>query len=175
VTKSKKMTKGAGKNMKRKAGPQRIDYWDDPAAPAPNSRKASASAFVTDGAGRVLLLRRPDNGLWTIPTGGVKKNETVAAAAVRETREETGLLVTVTGLVGIFSDPRHIIEYADGEVRQPINICFRATPAGGHLTTTEEASEVVWAEPADLPRFDIHPALMLRLNHALVTDLPHLG
>jgi hypothetical protein len=70
-----------GKKIKR-----RQDCWDDPKAPKATNRKASASALVRDEEGRVLLLRRPDNGLWTIPTGGVKKNETVAEAAVRESR-----------------------------------------------------------------------------------------
>ncbi|CAI7975477.1 8-oxo-dGTP diphosphatase [Frankia sp. Hr75.2] len=155
--------------------PQRIDYWDDPAAPKPTSRKSSASAVITDDTGRILLLHRPDNGLWTIPTGGVKKNETVAEAAIRETHEETGLEIEIAGLVGIFSDPRHLIEYADGEVRQPINICFRGTPTGGHLTTTDEASEVLWVSPSDIADFEIHPAIMLRIHHALATDEPHLG
>ncbi|WP_322750574.1 MULTISPECIES: NUDIX domain-containing protein [unclassified Frankia] len=162
-------------DRKQKTEPSRVDYWDDPAAPRPTSRKASASAFVRNDTGGVLLLRRPDNGLWTIPTGGVKKNETVAAAAVRETREETGLDIDITGLVGIFSDPRHVIRYSDGEVRQPINICFRAIPTGGNLTTTDEASEVLWVEPADIAGFTIHPAIMLRLNHALTATDPYLG
>ncbi|MGH3324051.1 MAG: NUDIX hydrolase, partial [Streptomyces sp.] len=55
---------------------RRIDYWQDPNAPKPTSRKTSASIFVRDGEGRLLLLRRVDNDLWTIPTGGVKKGET---------------------------------------------------------------------------------------------------
>lgn len=60
---------------------RRVDYWDDPDAPEPTSRKASASVVVRDDAGRVLMLRRTDNGLWTIPTGGVKKDEAVGQAA----------------------------------------------------------------------------------------------
>jgi 8-oxo-dGTP pyrophosphatase MutT (NUDIX family) len=159
----------------KRGAPRRIDYWNDPAAPKPTNRKASASAFVANEIGAVLLLRRPDNGLWTIPTGGVKRGETVPEAAVRETREETGLKIAITGLVGIFSDPRHIVSYADGETRQPINICFRATPVGGTVTTTKEASEVLWVKPGDLSRLEIHPAIMLRLTHALTGGEPYLG
>ncbi|MEV3870984.1 hypothetical protein [Streptomyces sp. NPDC049906] len=51
---------------------RRVDYWQDPGAPKPTSRTTSASVFVRDDAGRPLLLKRVDNGLWTIPTGGVK-------------------------------------------------------------------------------------------------------
>jgi 8-oxo-dGTP pyrophosphatase MutT (NUDIX family) len=77
---------------------RRVDYWQDPEAPKPTSRKPSASVLVRDDAGRVLLLQRPDSGLWTIPTGGVKKGETVPEAAVRECQEETGLKVEIRSL-----------------------------------------------------------------------------
>ena len=84
----------------------RTDYWDDPGAPSPTSRKPSASVVLRNHAGELLLLRRADTGRWTIPTGGLKKKETMTACAIRECREETGLAVELTGLVGVFSDPR---------------------------------------------------------------------
>ncbi|MGP4109298.1 NUDIX domain-containing protein [Streptomyces sp. 4N509B] len=158
----------------------RVDYWKDPAAPKPTSRKTSASVFVRDGHGRLLLLRRVDNGLWTIPTGGVKKGETVAQAGVRECREETGLDVEVTGLVGVFSTPEHVIAYLHDdevlEVRQPINICLRATVVGGTLAPEPaEASEVRWVDPAELNAHPTHPAIMARITHGLRSDEPYLA
>lgn len=150
----------------------RVDYWDDPDAPKPNSRKPSASALVLDNTGRVLMLERTDNGLWTIPTGGLKKRETIRQCAVRETLEETGVEIEITGLVGVFSDPRHVIAYADGEVRAPVNVCLRAKPVGGSATPTREASRVEWVQPADLPGLDIHPALRRRIDWGLGHDEP---
>lgn len=164
--------------MSKKTRPRRgwrRDYWDDPAAPKPSSRKPSASVLVRDAEGRVLLLRRPDNDLWTIPTGSVKRNETVPQAAVRECREETGVVVEIIGLVGVFSDPRHIVEYADGEVRQPINICLHALHVSGEPKVTEEAAAVEWVPPADIGDYDIHPAIQLRISHGLSSDEPHIG
>jgi ADP-ribose pyrophosphatase YjhB (NUDIX family) len=123
----------------------------------------------------VLLLRRPDNDLWTIPTGAVKRNETVPQAAVRECREETGVDIEITGLVGVFSDPRHVVEYADGEVRQPINICLHARYVSGEASLTEEAAAVEWVAPTEIERYDIHPAIRLRIAHGLDTTAPHIG
>jgi len=158
---------------------RRVDHWDDPDAPKPTSRKASASVVVRD-AGRLLLLQRVDNDLWTIPTGGVKKGETVAQAAVRECREETGLDVEITGLVGVFSDPRHVIVYYHGdridEVRQPINICLRAVVTGGQITPApDEAQQVRWVPLDEITDYPIHPALQQRIDHALRTDQPWIG
>jgi ADP-ribose pyrophosphatase YjhB (NUDIX family) len=159
----------------KKHSERRVDYWADPAAPKPNSRKPSASVMVRNRAGDLLLLRRADSGRWTIPTGGLKKNETLTQCAVRECREETGLDIEVTSLVGVFSDPRHVIAYADGEVRQPVNTCFSAQVIGGTLGTTREASEVAWVPPAGLEDYDIHPAILRRIIHGLRGDsLPHV-
>lgn len=138
----------------RQGRPCRVDYWHDPAAPKPTSRKPSASVIVRNSAGDLLLLRRSDSGRWTIPTGGLKKNETLTQCAVRECREETGLDIEITALVGVFSDPGHVIAYADGEVRQPVNTCFSGQVIGGNLTTSDEATEAVWVPPTRLDDYD---------------------
>lgn len=150
----------------------RVDYYHDPEAPAPTTRKPSASVAVRDQEGRLLMLRRTDNDLWTIPTGGLKIDETISECAVRECREETGIEVEVTGLVGVFSDPGHVIVYRKGkkirEVRQPVNVCLRARAAGGQLAPAEkEAVEVRWVDPAELDTLDIHPAIRKRITQAL--------
>ncbi|MCK1794994.1 NUDIX domain-containing protein [Streptomyces sp. XM4193] len=159
---------------------RRIDHWQDPDAPKPTSRKTSASTFVQDVEGRVLLLKRVDNDLWTIPTGGVKKGETVGEGGVRECREETGLDVEVIGLVGVFSTPDHVIVYMHGdkvdEVRQPINICLRARVVGGQITPEpDEAAEVRWVAPEELGSYPIHPALMARIRHGLSGAAPYVS
>lgn len=154
---------------------RRVDYWDDPSAPRPTSRKPSASVVVRDYRGRVLLLRRSDTGRWTIPTGGLKRNETLTGCAVRECREETGLDIEIVRLAGLFSDPRHVTAYADGEVRQPVNACFEARLVGGDLKVNDESTEAVWASPAELDGFDIHPSIRRRLAHGLGSGMmPHV-
>jgi hypothetical protein len=56
----------------------RTDCYHDPQVTVPNSVVAAASAFVRDAAGRVLLIRRSDNGLWALPGGALEIGETVA-------------------------------------------------------------------------------------------------
>jgi len=153
---------------------RRTDYWDDPHAPKPTSRTPSASVVLRNHRGELLLLRRTDSGRWTIPTGALKKKETLIACAIRECREETGLEVELTGLVGIFSDPRHRIAYKNGEVRVPVNICFHGQPVSGQLATNAESDEAAWVAPEDLDGYDIHPAIRRRISHALHGTTPHI-
>ena len=87
---------------------RKIDYHDDPAAPEPNSLVPAVTVAVARDDGAVLLIRRTDNGNWALPGGAIELRESVAEAAIRETLEETGVKVEVTGLAGIYSDPRHV-------------------------------------------------------------------
>jgi ADP-ribose pyrophosphatase YjhB (NUDIX family) len=80
----------------------RTDYYDDPNAPAPNSMIVAASAVVTDAKGKILLLRRTDSGNWALPGGTMELGESLPDCAVREVREETGLDIEITGLIGTY-------------------------------------------------------------------------
>lgn len=143
----------------------RREYVDDPDAPAANSVVVAASAVVTDDDGAVLLQRRSDNDRWSVPGGAMELGESIAATAVREVREETGLEVEVVSLVGIYSDPRHVVAYDDGEVRQQFSICFACRVTGGALATSDESLEVRFFAWEDLDRLDIAAPIALRLRH----------
>jgi hypothetical protein len=78
----------------------RVDYYDDPQAPAANSLVPAVSAVVVDDAGRLLLHCRQDNGLWVLPGGGLEVGESVGEAVVREVAEETGYQVEPMYVVG---------------------------------------------------------------------------
>lgn len=143
----------------------RTEYYHDPDAPRANSIVVAVSVFVRDESGRVLLIQRSDNGLWSLPSGGQEIGEAVAQTAVRETREETGITVEVTGIVGVYSDPRHVIAYSDGEVRQQFSLCFRAVPVGGVPTPSNESTDVRWVKRDELGDYDIHPSTLLRITH----------
>lgn len=154
----------------------RAEYYDDPHAPKPNSMVVAASAVVTDDAGRILLQRRRDNNLWALPGGGMDLGDSLPGTAVREVKEETGLDVEITGLVGTYTDPRHIIEYSDGEVRRQFNVCFTARIIGGTLAISDESTELRFVRPADLDSLPMHHTQRLRLEHFLEhRSAPYLG
>ena len=59
---------------------RRVDYYDDPAAPPPNSLVPGGSALVADDQGRILLQRRADSGNWSLPGGTMDLGETLGGA-----------------------------------------------------------------------------------------------
>jgi 8-oxo-dGTP pyrophosphatase MutT (NUDIX family) len=142
----------------------RRDYEDDPNAPAANSLVPAASAVVVDDAGRILLQRRRDNGMWALPGGAMHLGESLPDCAVRETLEETGYEVEITGIVGTYTDPRHVFAYDDGEVRQEFSICFLARPLSGQLAVSEESTEVRWFDPAEIDALPMVASIRKRLN-----------
>ncbi|MFI0220292.1 NUDIX domain-containing protein [Streptomyces lydicus] len=155
----------------------RRDYFDDAAAPQANSVVPSVTAIVRDQDGRVLLIHRTDNGLWALPGGGHDIGESIAETVVREVEEETGIAVVVDDVSGLYTDPRHVMAYDDGEVRQQFSICFHAHPVGGSLRASEESKEVRWVSPADLDGLDIHPSMRLRIAHGMDASrlTPYIG
>lgn len=154
----------------------RKEYYDDPNAPTPNSLVPAATVFVQDDKGRVLLVQRSDNGLWALPGGGMEFGETLAACAEREVFEETGCRVEVVDIVGVYSDPKHIIEYPDGEIRQQFAIAFRGELVGGDLATSEETPQTAWVAPDELHSFPMHESNRLRVSHGLANQRrPYLG
>ncbi|WP_433331848.1 NUDIX hydrolase [Spirillospora sp. CA-294931] len=154
----------------------RTEYFDDPKAPRPNSLVVAASAVVTDDAGRILLQRRTDNDLYALPGGGMDIDESLPGAAVREVREETGLNVEITGLVGTYTDPRHIIAYTNGEVRRQFNVCFIARVISGTLRISNESSDLLFVAVDELDAFPMHHTQRLRLQHFLEhRERPYLG
>jgi 8-oxo-dGTP pyrophosphatase MutT (NUDIX family) len=155
---------------------RRIDYYDDPDAPEVNSRVPSVNVVVSDDAGRVLMIRRDDNGNWALPGGGIDLGESVPEAGIRETVEETGVTCEITGILGTYTDPKHVILYtSDGEARQEFSIVLTARPLSGEPTTSDESLEVRWVPRDELPSLRMDPSMRMRIDHFLAGDGPHIG
>ncbi|MEV7087751.1 NUDIX domain-containing protein [Streptomyces sp. NPDC093085] len=142
----------------------RRDYENDPDAPAANSLVPAASAVVVDDAGRVLLQRRVDNGMWALPGGAMNIGESLPECAARETREETGINIEITGIVGTYTNPHHVFAYDDGEVRQEFSVCFLGRPVSGQLAASEESTDVRWFKPEDVDALPMVPSIRNRLD-----------
>ena len=148
--------------------PQRIDYYDSTEAPKANSLVPSVNVVVVNDAGEILLIRRTDNDNWAVPGGAIDLGESVAQAAIRETLEESGIECAITGIVGIYSDPRHVILYtSNGEARQEFSIVLTARPLSGQPTPSNESSDVRWIPSSEIPDYTMDRSMRLRINDFL--------
>ncbi len=111
------------------------------------------------------MQRRSDSGNWSPPGGVMDIGETLEQCVIRETKEETGLDIEITGLLGIYTDPEHVIEYADGEIRQEFNITYYGRVSGGRIAVSNESTEVRFVRPDELERLPVHETVRLRLQH----------
>ena len=143
----------------------RIDHFNDPHAPKANSLIPGASAVVVNEAGAILLHRRDDNDLWSIPGGSMEVGESIRETIVREVKEETGLDIEPESIVGVYSNPRHVVEYGDGEVRQQFSICFACKVFGGRLAAGSR--QVGFYSPAEIEAMPMHDSIRLRIQHYL--------
>lgn len=108
-----------------------------------------------DARGTFLLTRRTDNGRWCLPGGAFDPGESVTETAVREVKEETGLDIEAVRLVGVYSDPNRLLEYADGNRYHLVSLNFEAKLIGGELTLSDETTEFMWCTLEGLEGLDI--------------------
>jgi len=97
----------------------------------------------------------------------MEPGETIAETAIRETKEETGLDVELDRLVGIYSNPNHVVEYSDGEVRQQFSVVVASLKKRGVKATSNESLEVGFYSPARIERLAMHESIRLRIRHCL--------
>ncbi len=148
--------------------PRRFDYYDDPNAPAANSMVPSVNVVIENDAGEILLIERSDNGNWAVPGGAIDLGESMAQAGVRETKEETGIDCEIVDVIGIFTDPKHIILYtSNNEARQEFSILLRARATGGEPTPSSESTSVHWVAREALENLQMDRSMRRRINHYL--------
>lgn len=118
----------------------------------------AAGGFVVNETGQVLLLKSPRYGDWEFPGGQVEEGETIPDALEREVFEETGILVKVKSLVGIYSN-----------IRRPsiVNMDFVCEYVSGAPQTSNESSEVAWFDRGMALSLIKREAIRVRLENML--------
>src|SRR5579883_419435 len=101
----------------------------------------SVAGVVIDDSGRVLAIRRQDNGHWEAPGGVLELRESPEAGVRREVAEETGMNVHVERLTGVYKNI----------TRGIVALVFRCSPGDESPHPTDEAREVRW-----ISRDDVH-------------------
>lgn len=138
------------------------------AADANTVVRAGVGIVLRDDSGRVLLEKRSDCGLWGLPGGRIEPGESVVEAAIREMKEETGLTVKISRLIGVYSEPAdRLVSYSgNGDVVQLVDIVLEAILVGGELSCSTESEDLRFFDLAALP-MDLIPPAKAPLEDAL--------
>ena len=122
----------------------------------------SVTAIVTRDDGRVLVIKRDDDGRWVPPGGVLELAETPQQACAREVLEETGYRVEVGPLTGVYKNMKLGV----------VSLAFRCALAGGEARTSKESKAVSWRTLEEIKR-DVPEARAVRVFDALhATGVP---
>ncbi len=115
-----------------------------------------SSAQILDPSGeKVLLTKRGDNGRWCLPGGQLDSGECVEETCIREVLEETGLVVEVEQLIGVYSNPNMILSYDDQHQYQLIAFHFAVNVKGGELGLSNETTDFGYFSREEISDLDL--------------------
>lgn len=121
-------------------------------------------AVIRDEQGRILLQKRSDVRLWGFPGGGQELGERIDETLRREVREEVGLDVEPTRLIGVRTSPRYNIIFPNGDQVQPCVVLFECRVVGGELKKDgDEVLDVGWFRFDELPTLTRNTAAAIPL------------
>ncbi|MGW6907970.1 NUDIX hydrolase [Streptomyces sp. NPDC054940] len=123
----------------------------------------SVAGVVVRDDGRLLAIRRADNGRWELPGGVLEIEEAPEEGVRREVLEETGVHVDVAELTGVYKNVSLGV----------VALVFRCKPTGGTERTSDESSAVEWLTPAEVSE-RMAEVYAIRLLDALDGGGPHV-
>ena len=83
-----------------------------------------------------------------------------------KTKSKTGLVVSVGRLIGVYSNPHRITEYADGNRKQAFDLVFEAVRSGGELSVSDETTEIGYFSPEQMKSMDVMELFYERVDDA---------
>ena len=144
--------------------PHEIFYYQEDSSPIPNvPLHPGVSAVILNPEGKALIMKRAHGDYWCLPGGRIDQDESAQQCCIRETFEETGLIVEIVRLISSNTDPRSVVHYPDGNVHRSFVLCFEAKVIAGTLSESSESSGFAWIGHDELNEYRLIPDSRLNL------------
>jgi 8-oxo-dGTP diphosphatase len=145
----------------------RLDYTDRNDAPKPNSIRPAVAVAIFNAKNEILVLKRKDSGNWTLPGGTHEFGESLIQCAEREVKEETGFSIKVKDIIGTYSNPKTVVEYTDGEVRQEFTLVFYSEIKHGSLKIDNESTDYKWEKAENVLNLSLADSQRRRIGDVI--------
>lgn len=144
----------------------RQDYNHQANMPPANSIRPAAAVAILDND-KVLMLKRRDSGKWTLPGGTLELTESLIDCAIREVQEESGLKISITDILGTYTDPDIRIQYSDGEVRREFTIVYVGKALNTEVSIDDESTGYQWVKLSQALSLPMADSQMQRISDVL--------
>lgn len=133
-------------------------YDNHPNAPIPTVPLTPGTcAVIVDEKKRIFLHKRSDSTAWALPGGTMELGESISQCCIREVAEEASLNVSIKRLVGIYTSPKCIFDFGDGNIFQSFVVAFLCNLISGEVRLNDESSEHDWFKQEEIFQLDTVP------------------
>lgn len=149
-------------------------YFKDKNAPLPTQPfLPGACAVIFNKKGQILLHKREDNKMWTLPGGKMKIGESISGCCKREIKEELGLKVKIKRLIGIYTNPDYIFDFGNGLIFQPFVIAFLCSTTNNDFVINSESTSAKWFNKKEITKLKMIPNTFQIICHSLRRTLAY--
>lgn len=143
-------------------------FFKDPNAPLPTQPFLPGTcAVIVNKSGQILLHKREDNEMWTLPGGKMEIGESISNCCVREIKEEMGLKVKIEKLVGIYTSPDCIFDFGNEMVFQPFVVAFLCSTTSNKFLINSESASAKWFSEKEISKLKMVPYTSQIIHHSL--------
>ena len=147
--------------------PKLVIYNNQPNAPNPNRPLLpGACAVLINNEGKVFLHKRIDSNFWALPGGKMKLGESISECCWRELKEETNLNTKIVKLIGVYTSPKIIFKFANGDVFQSFVVAFLCQAQKGNVILNRESKVHRWVNLKELKNLKTLPFVKKMISDA---------
>ncbi|MCM3745549.1 NUDIX hydrolase [Sporosarcina luteola] len=130
----------------------------------------ACGGLVEDSDGNILIVKT-EHGGWVFPGGQVEVGENLMDGVIREVKEESGIDVEVSHLIGVYTNSA-LYKWYDGVTDVPTKVMFdfACKPVGGELCTSDETSDCKWVPKDEVLEYITQPAIRARIEEYFKFD-----